>query len=93
MKTEHLNSWLLAATRDKEPETKTWNKLVGVIQVAFQKGYIPEALMWKTMVLIPKGGREYRGIGLVETIWKVCASILNSKLQSSVVLHEVLYGF
>ena len=45
------------------------------------------------MVLIPKGKREYRGIGLVETIWKVCMSIVNSWLQSSIVLHDVLHGF
>ena len=36
--------------------------------------------MWTTMVLIPKGSKEYRGIGLVETIWKVCTSIINSGL-------------
>ena len=49
--------------------------------------------MWKTMVLISKGKWEYRGIGLVETIWKVCTSIVNSRLQSSIVLHDVLHGF
>ena len=49
--------------------------------------------MWTTMVLIPKGKWEYRVIGLVETIWKVCTSIVNSWLQSSIVLHDVLHGF
>ena len=34
----------------------------------------------ETMVLIPKGKGEYRGIGLVETIWKVFTSIFNSRL-------------
>ena len=49
--------------------------------------------MWKTMEPIPKDKGEYRGIGLVETIWKVCTSIVNSRLRSSIVLHEVLHGF
>ena len=49
--------------------------------------------MWTTMVLIPNIGGEYRGIGLVETIWKVCTSIMNSRLQSSIVLYDVLHGF
>ena len=49
--------------------------------------------MWTTMVLIQNGKGEYRGIGLVETIWNVCTSTVNSRLQSSIVLHDVLHGF
>ena len=47
----------------------------------------------ETMVIIQKDGREYRGIGMVETIWKVCTSIVNSQLRSSIVIHDVLHGF
>ena len=49
--------------------------------------------MWKTMVLIQKGKRKYIGIGLVETIWKVCTSIVNSRLRSFIVLHDFLHSF
>ena len=80
MKAEHLKAWLQAATREKEPDTDTWENVVSVIQEAFREGYIPEALMWTTILLIPKGSGEYIGIGLVETIWKVCTSIVNSRL-------------
>ena len=80
MKAEHLKAWLQAETREKYPGTEAWDKVVSVIQVAFREGYIPEALMWTTMVLIPKGKGEYRSIGLVETIWKFCTSIVNSWL-------------
>ena len=45
------------------------------------------------MILIPRGGREYRCIGLVETIWKVYGTIVNCRLQSSIVLHDLLHGF
>ena len=92
MKEEKLKAWLRAAIREKEPNTKTWDKVVSVIQIAFREGYIMEALMRKTMVLIPKGKDEYRGIGLVETIWKVCTSIVNSRLRSSIVLHDILHS-
>ena len=68
MKAEHLKAWLRAATREKDPDTETWDKVVSVTQVEFREGYIPEALIWKTMFLIPRGKEEYRGIGLVETI-------------------------
>ena len=93
MKAERLKSWLREATREKEPDTETWEKVISVTKLAFQEGYILESLMWKMMFLIPKGGREYRGIGLVDTIWKVCTSIMNSWLQSSIVLYDVLHGF
>ena len=56
MKAEHLKAWLRAETREKEPDTETWDKVVSVIQETFQEGYIMEALMWTTMLLIPKVG-------------------------------------
>ena len=93
MKVGYLRAWLWAETREKYPDTKTWDKVVSVIQVAFWEGYIPEALMWTTLVLIPKGKWDYIGIGLVETISKVCTSIENSLLQSSILLHNVIHGF
>ena len=68
MKAEHLKAWLRAATREKEPDTKTWDKVVSVIQVAFLEGYILEALMWTTIVLILKGEGKYKDIGLVEIV-------------------------
>ena len=45
------------------------------------------------MVLIPKGKGDYRGIGLVEVMWKVVAVILNRQLTSSITFHDVLHGF
>ena len=45
------------------------------------------------MVLIPKGKGDYRGIGLVEVMWKVVAVILNHRFTSSITFHDVLNGF
>ena len=45
------------------------------------------------MVLIPKGKGDYRGIGLVEVMWKIVAVILNLRLTSSITFHDVLHGF
>ena len=41
MKAEHLKALLGAATREKKPDTETWDKVVSVIQVSFWEGYIP----------------------------------------------------
>ena len=45
------------------------------------------------MVLIAKGGKEYRIIGLVEVMWKVVAKILNFQLTSSITFHDFLHKF
>ena len=49
--------------------------------------------MWQTVVLIPKGKKEYRGIGLVEVTWKVVAAILHRRLTTAITYHDVLHDF
>ena len=45
------------------------------------------------MVLIPKGKKDYRGIGLVEVMWKVVAAILNRQVTASITFHDFIHGF
>ena len=45
------------------------------------------------MVLIPKGRKEYRGIGLVEVMWKVVAAILHCRLTTAITYHDFLHVF
>ena len=52
-----------------------------------------EESTWQAVVFIPKGKKGYRGIGLVEVIWKVVAVILNRPFTSSITYHDVLHGF
>ena len=68
-------------------------RVVEIIQMAFQDGELEEEVTWQAVVLIPKGKGEYRGIGLVEVMWKVVAVILNCRLTSSITFHDVLHGF
>ena len=89
---DHLKNWLREATREKDPDTRWWEKLVSVTKLAFREGRIPAELTWKMIVLIPKGGGYFRGIGLVEVIWKVCTSITNNSLQATINLHGALHG-
>ena len=49
--------------------------------------------MWQAVVLIPKGKKEYRGLGLLEVMWKVVAEILNRRLTASITYHDFLHGF
>ena len=64
-----------------------------LIQTAFREGDLAEEATWQAVVLIPKGGKEYRGIGLVEVMWKVVAAVLNLRLTASITYHEFLHGF
>ena len=49
--------------------------------------------MLNTVVLILKGKRDFQGIGLVEVFWKLVASLLNRRLTSAIMYHNVLHGF
>ena len=44
------------------------------------------------MVLIPKGGGKYCGIGLVEVIWKAATVILNLRFTAAITYHDFLHG-
>jgi hypothetical protein len=48
-------------------------------------------MCWVITVLILKGGGEYRGIGLLELIWKVLEKVMDLRLEA-IVLHNSLHG-
>ena len=48
--------------------------------------------MWQTIVLITKGGR-FRGIGLVEVLWKTITSLLDRWITAAIYFHDALRGF
>ena len=52
-----------------------------------------EEVTWKSLVLILKGGKDYRGIGLVEVMWNVVAAILNRRFTASITYHDFLHIF
>ena len=52
-----------------------------------------EEATWQAVVLIPKGKKDCRGIGLVEVMWKVVADILNRRFTASITYHDFLHGF
>ena len=102
MRSEHLKRWLETARKaDKDatttaraetmdnrgttagqPETEPTEAdnremVVDLVQAAFQEGNLT----------------DYRGIGVVELMWKVVAEILNLRLTASITFHNFLHGF
>eukprot|EP00957_Ditylum_brightwellii_P158889 12093728-Ditylum_brightwellii.AAC.1 len=49
-------------------------------------------MMWVIIVLIPKGGSNYHGIGLLEPFWKVIEKVMDGRLEV-VKFHDCLHGF
>ena len=69
-----------------------WRLLVELIQSVWGTGEIPRQLLYVIVVLIPKGNSgDYRGIGLMEPIWKVIEGCLEQRLQA-LPCHEALHG-
>ena len=106
MQAEHLKGWLTASKRGnlapekgeeklegEEEEGGHWENPVDLVQTAFREGEMAEEATWQAVVMIPKGRKEYRGIGLVELIWKIVAAILNRWLATSITYHDFLHVF
>jgi hypothetical protein len=47
-----------------------------MMQAIWEHGSIPEQMRWEIIVLLPKGGGDYRGIGLLEPFRKVVEKIM-----------------
>ena len=67
--------------------------MVKLLQTAFWDGDLAEEATRQAVVIILKGKGDYRGIGLVEVMWKVVAVILNCCFTSSITFHDTLHGF
>ena len=93
VRAEKLKEWLLEATREENPDRENWNRVVKLVQLCFKERQVPTQLSWSTVVLIPKGGGDYRGIGLLEIVWKVIESIINRRIASKIQFHDSLHGF
>ena len=51
-------------TEAEEEGEEMWGKVVEMTQTAFREVKLAEEAAWQTVVMIPKGKGEFRGIGL-----------------------------
>ena len=93
MRSEHLQGCLREVTRKNDQYTQQRKKLVSLTRLEFQEERLLVSLIWMTMVLLPKSVDYYRGILVVEVICKLCQSIMNNQLNSSITLHDALHIF
>ena len=99
MRAEDVKAWLHGIKLEEDPKTgpnnkhagDNWCRFVALIQALWDHGDIPPQLLLMIVVLIPKGGGDYCGIGLLEPMWKVCERIMDKRLNA-IDLHESLHG-
>jgi hypothetical protein len=90
MLAEDIKKWLRGITLEEDPEKgpdnvgegDNWCLLIGLIQAIWTKGKILQQLTWVIVVLLPKGGGDYRGISLLELLWKVVERIMDQQLNA-----------
>ena len=71
-----------------------WNNLMNIIQQIFKTGKVPKHLAETYMVLIPKrSSKGSRGIGIVNTLWKIVAYIIKRRLQKIIHFHPCVHIF
>jgi hypothetical protein len=98
MRAEHVKKWLHDVQQEEDLEGQgaedagdRWRLFVRLVQAAWTHGEIPCQLLWIIIVLIPKGGGDYREIGLLEPIWKCIERVIDHRLDS-IEMHYSLHG-
>ncbi len=95
MKAEHLKEWLCGIRCEEaedgvEEAGDCWRLFVSLIQATWESGTVPTQMSWVVIVLLPKGGGDYRGIGLLDPMWKVVEKIMVTWM-SCLELHDCLH--
>ena len=94
MRVEHLRKWIRGAIWEEDPDNTHRRKVVEISQTNFCNGTLAYENTQQTVVFIPKGYRwEFRGVGLVEVLWKTIPGLLNQCFTSAIRFHDVLHGF
>jgi hypothetical protein len=103
MKAKHINVWLNEIQRKEKAAMENpgreadpgaghkWKIFVELIQAVWDRGEILEQMSWMIVVLLPKGGGDFRGIGLLDPFWKVVEKVMVCRL-GSIEFHPCLHG-
>ena len=91
MRAEHLRIWLAEAIETETPDAINFLKLLNLIQREFRGGLIIEEATQHAVILTPKEGDDFMGIGLLDVLYKTVAVILNRQLGASITLHDDLH--
>ncbi len=96
MKAKHLKGWLRDVKREEavdgeEGAGSCWRLFGSLIQAVWECSTVSTQMSWMVIVLLPKGGGDYRGIGLLDPMWKVVEKIMVGQLPV-IEFHDCLHG-
>ena len=78
--------------KGKEHAWDLWHLFNQLIQTIWDKGEILRQMMWRVVVLLPKGGGDFCGIGRLGSFWEVI-KVLMDKHLAYIEFHDCLHGF
>jgi hypothetical protein len=61
------------------------------VNAVWETGRISQQLGWVIIILIPIGSCDYRGIGLLEPVWKIIERVMDQRLKA-IAFYESLHG-
>jgi exonuclease III len=97
IRVEHLTDWMKGAQPGEfqnEEKVKAWNKVLELVKLAFTGEPLPRTFGIGILVLIPKGEPDqFRGIALLEVIYKLVSTIINTRLTEEIKFHDAVHGF
>jgi len=96
IRAEHIKDWLSGIVDEEENGNEgagdRWRAFLKLIQAIWEQGCIPQQMQWVIVVLLPKGGGDFCGIGLLEPFWKVIDVLINGRMEL-IEFHDCLHGF
>lgn len=97
IRVEHLREWMEHANSDTICDQKyvtAWNHVLELVNMAFTGEPLPKSFGVGILVLIPKDvPDQFRGIALLEVIYKLISAIINRRFQDTVEFHDAIHGF
>ena len=102
IRADQLKVWMKRWRKEKKKRMEErdlgamipWETVVELIQEAYCSGKMPSRMMQAICVLIPKNDKgEYRGIGLLDAMWKLTTAVANKRMAIGIKLHDAHHGF
>jgi hypothetical protein len=89
LRVDQIKEWAL----EQETAPRPWNDFLGLVKHCFNTRELPTSTCFSTLVLIPKAGGRVRGIGLLESVWKVISMIIKERMAANISFDNMLHGF
>ena len=90
---DDLHGWLRASTQEKGPYTGHWDRVIDLVQMNFRDGTLLKECTWKMVVLLPKFNGDFRGVSLIEVLWRTVSGVIRRNIGVAIIYHGVLHEF